>query len=243
VRELSCGYDYELDESEDGTLVMSGLRMNHCAVVEQGRAGNARILDAAPRESFETMCGRYLGRDPMQVTKERATRHVANDEDLDPMLEDEDTMAKRNAKDEDPQLTRLLEMLAKLIAKLESGQTEDKAYDPDLILPDGHTNAPKDRPRNPIPAADSAEENTARRFEANAKQYLGKPVVVGQPRKLTRDEDASKRRSIDRRASASNIGDDFERNSRAARDWMTSDKKTETFEEALSRCRRELLGR
>src|SRR5215472_14258077 len=72
LRELSCGYEYTLDEGPRGEFVMRNLRGNHVAVVPNGRAGSqVRILDAAPQESYEAMAAQYLGRDPKQVAAER----------------------------------------------------------------------------------------------------------------------------------------------------------------------------
>lgn len=44
-KELSCGYDCDIDES-DGEFRQVNIRGNHVALCEHGRAGNARIIDS-----------------------------------------------------------------------------------------------------------------------------------------------------------------------------------------------------
>jgi len=46
LRDLSCGYSYEMDRLRDGTYVMRNIRLNHVAVVESGRAGTTQIMDS-----------------------------------------------------------------------------------------------------------------------------------------------------------------------------------------------------
>ena len=67
LRELSCGYDYNL-ALQDGQLIQKDIRGNHVAVVPRGRAGaEARINDAAPEvtstaptRSYNVSKGNYL---------------------------------------------------------------------------------------------------------------------------------------------------------------------------------------
>lgn len=44
--DLSCGYDCDI-EDVDGKLKVTNIRGNHVALCEEGRAGNARIIDSA----------------------------------------------------------------------------------------------------------------------------------------------------------------------------------------------------
>lgn len=48
-KELSCGYDCDIDES-DGEFRQINIRGNHVALCEHGRAGNARIIDSVKDE-------------------------------------------------------------------------------------------------------------------------------------------------------------------------------------------------
>ena len=49
-REISCGYDYNMDDS-DGKLTQRQIRGNHVAIVDRGRAGHrVCIKDSAPNE-------------------------------------------------------------------------------------------------------------------------------------------------------------------------------------------------
>lgn len=48
-KELSCGYDCDIDES-DGEFRQINIRGNHVALCEHGRAGNARIIDSIKDE-------------------------------------------------------------------------------------------------------------------------------------------------------------------------------------------------
>lgn len=45
--DLSCGYDCSILKDNNGGYYQSGIRGNHVALCEQGRAGNARIIDTA----------------------------------------------------------------------------------------------------------------------------------------------------------------------------------------------------
>jgi Uncharacterized protein conserved in bacteria (DUF2213) len=53
LRQLSLGYNYDLAEGQQG-LEMRNLICNHCAIVAQGRAGNATIVDTVPAMPFES---------------------------------------------------------------------------------------------------------------------------------------------------------------------------------------------
>lgn len=45
MRELSLGYDGDVEKDENGELIQKNIRVNHLAIVKRGRAGNALILD------------------------------------------------------------------------------------------------------------------------------------------------------------------------------------------------------
>ena len=46
VRDLSCGYRYDLVQLSNGDWAQTNIRGNHIAVVEEGRAGTSKIMDA-----------------------------------------------------------------------------------------------------------------------------------------------------------------------------------------------------
>jgi hypothetical protein len=63
TRELSCGYNYRLESSDDGTYEMRDLVANHLAVVPTGRAGPmCAILDHALEQGRPCSCPRELSR-------------------------------------------------------------------------------------------------------------------------------------------------------------------------------------
>ena len=85
LREVSCGYEYRLVETEDG-LEMKNLLGNHVAVVPTGRAGHdVRIMDAVHHESFDSMVKRFLGRNPNLVKAENDRRTQDRNRTGEPM--------------------------------------------------------------------------------------------------------------------------------------------------------------
>jgi hypothetical protein len=49
IRDISCGYTYDLQRLDSGTFIQTDIRINHVAVVPQGRAGaDVAIKDSAP---------------------------------------------------------------------------------------------------------------------------------------------------------------------------------------------------
>lgn len=178
LRELSLGYTYELVEGPRG-LQMENLVCNHCALVAQGRAGNAQIVDstpAVPAPSFEQMCALRLGRNPLAVQRELAsasrTRQAQDNEpdDLAPLLTklasgeddgDEDKIPMPKTKDEDEsvsaRLDRLLALLEKVIARrstedLSTAEPGDNREKPDTFtdLISVETLPKSERGRNPV---------------------------------------------------------------------------------------------
>ena len=92
-RQLSVGYEYDLEQSSDGSLEMRDLIANHVALVARGRAGNAMIVDGE-----------------MHLPPEGGvTFSETEDEDLFPMTKTKDT--EPNAR-----LDRLCTLLEKLLA-------------------------------------------------------------------------------------------------------------------------------
>lgn len=53
-RQISCGYEVEYDEAQDGTLTQKNIRGNHVALVPEGRAGaRAAIMDTKKTSAAE----------------------------------------------------------------------------------------------------------------------------------------------------------------------------------------------
>ena len=64
-REVSIGYRLYLLKDAKGRYVQRNLIVNHCAIVEHGRGGTTKILDAAPAPLVRTladMAAEFLGR-------------------------------------------------------------------------------------------------------------------------------------------------------------------------------------
>ncbi len=162
VRDLSCGYTFELDEGpEPDTRPMRKLRRHPSPAGVEAPAQTTNSGDSPAPESFETVCARYRGKDPASVERGKQPHASARANDtrtvrLNSEVE-EDNMAK-NVKDErDSKIDRLLDLLERLLAKQaadgdEPVEDESSRADPDLISPEA------DRPVNPIPGADEALE-------------------------------------------------------------------------------------
>ena len=50
VRDLSCGFVYNLVQLSNGDWAQTDLRVNHVAVCEEGRAGTSRIMDSVEKD-------------------------------------------------------------------------------------------------------------------------------------------------------------------------------------------------
>ena len=58
-REISCGYECDYVQNEDGTYSQKKIRGNHVAVVERGRAGKrAAILDSDKKKRRKSRKGK-----------------------------------------------------------------------------------------------------------------------------------------------------------------------------------------
>jgi hypothetical protein len=159
-RQLSVGYRYKLEQGADGGLEMRNLIANHVALVEQGRAGNAQIMDAALSwgggVNEETILPGGEGDEPMS---EGARKAVAiDDEDQiqegkshqeliseQVKTEDEDyIMAKTQDEETSSALCERVDKLCALLEQLLSRKAADETLVPVASLPKG------DRPENPI---------------------------------------------------------------------------------------------
>jgi hypothetical protein len=61
VRDLSCGYTYDLVQLSNGDWAQTNIRINHVAVVESGRAGTSKIQDSKS-EGDDDMDGQKIDR-------------------------------------------------------------------------------------------------------------------------------------------------------------------------------------
>ena len=64
-REVSCGYDCEYTQDDDGKIYQRAIRGNHVAVVDNGRAGHR----VAIKDSAESVKSRREKRNPMEKNK------------------------------------------------------------------------------------------------------------------------------------------------------------------------------
>ena len=155
-REVSCGYECDYVQDEDGSYSQKNIRGNHIAVVDRGRAGKrAAILDSNtiqkpaenPPERKVTMKEHLLnllamatnGRTPEEVSQIVRDTAAALDEDAPPAKEEstEESPKEEPAKDsgafnvdslDDAALDGLLE---KLLARKAAKEPAEKAAEAD----------------------------------------------------------------------------------------------------------------
>ena len=106
-REISCGYECEYVQGEDGAYSQKNIRGNHIAVVDRGRAGKrTAILDSQinqpvvdPPERKETMKSKFLELFGL-AAKDRSPEEIARMAQDASSVMDEDTPSDSSAKDE-----------------------------------------------------------------------------------------------------------------------------------------------
>ena len=136
-REISCGYDYNMDDS-DGQYTQRQIRGNHVAIVDRGRAGHrVCIKDSAPNE-------RRKGKSMRAKILSKMFASYAKDEEVTPeevadaaeeiqaiAVEKPENTAPESVKDEempvttpasDDRLDKIIEMLGRLLGE---GQDEE----------------------------------------------------------------------------------------------------------------------
>lgn len=101
-RELSLGYDTNLEQDETGRWVMKNIRGNHLALVDSGRAGCATIRDSAKKieNSIGGTCMKLFGKPAS------ASRHRLYDEDIvkvEELREDDDDIELEELSTEEPE--------------------------------------------------------------------------------------------------------------------------------------------
>lgn len=101
-RELSLGYDTNLEQDESGRWVMKNIRGNHLALVDSGRAGCATIRDSAGKLKNS------IGGTNMKLFGKTApvARHRLYDEDIvkvEELVEDDDDIQLEELPAEEPQ--------------------------------------------------------------------------------------------------------------------------------------------
>ena len=151
-REISCGYECQYTQEEDGTYSQKNIRGNHIAVVERGRAGKrAAILDSntikpaeEPPERKGTMKSKFLeffglaakDRSPEEIAQMAQDASLAMDEDTPsnfPTKEEKEEPAKDEGGKEkgfesidDEALDGLLEKLMARKAAKEAAAKEEE---------------------------------------------------------------------------------------------------------------------
>lgn len=101
-RELSLGYDTNLEQDKDGRWVMKNIRGNHLALVDSGRAGCATIRDSAKKiqNSIGGTCMKLFGKTTP------VSRHRLYDEDIvkvEELKEDDDDIELEELPVEEPE--------------------------------------------------------------------------------------------------------------------------------------------
>lgn len=154
-RQLSVGYKYKLAQGEDGRLQMTNLVANHLALVEQGRAGNAQIMDSALSwgggVNAETILPGGEGDEPMSAGARKAVaidEPMSHEELINELIpdesEDEIPMPKTKTQTDEDDLGARVDRLCALIEQLLSRKAADDALVPVATLPKS------ERGENPI---------------------------------------------------------------------------------------------
>lgn len=183
-REISCGYNYELVPSGDGTYEQRSIRGNHVAVVTTGRAGKeVRINDAAVSSRKDRIVNLslhdmgqffagFLGRKAIDAVENDPVANAENaseEEKKRAAKRNEDAEMKHGAECDcaDCKDKRAGDKKAKDAKKMKDAETEEekekakkKSEDDDIgemsdsELIPVETLPPGDRPQNPITGAD-----------------------------------------------------------------------------------------
>lgn len=141
-RQVSCGYECDYSENEDGTYTQSNIRGNHVAVVELGRAGSkAAIMDSNITKPKKAERKTTMSKQSTFMKLFGMAANGKNDEELTQLAMDaadalEETKAEPKAepetepevKDEDP-VAALEAKVADLATKIEAltaPKTEDE---------------------------------------------------------------------------------------------------------------------
>lgn len=156
-REVSCGYECDYKENEDGTYSQIDIRGNHVAVVEAGRAGNRVSIKDSKNNKLEgekkvskkvkipqkkgpvtnilTALGfkhYVVDAEPDEISNTLdqlvEERGTGEDEEIEETKEDKEE--KTESKDEDPEIAKLTQQvseLSNLVGKLIANQNKEKA--------------------------------------------------------------------------------------------------------------------
>jgi hypothetical protein len=148
MREVSCGYSYRLEPTEDGNLQQVDIRGNHLAIVPKGRAGKeASIQDhAAPvrtRKVPMSIFKHILGLGLQQYAKDAEPEKIADamkecavdaDPEQEPKKQDEPTQVAEPEKTEDAAdpMAEIRDALKSIGDRLDKLEQPEKAADDDL---------------------------------------------------------------------------------------------------------------
>lgn len=134
-REISCGYNYVLDE-EDGKLTQRQIRGNHIAIVDKGRAGHrVCIKDSAPainerrnqkmaKKNHSKILAKMLAKWAVDADPEELEEAVDAIEDITTEEVETPVPAPEETKDEDPMIQKILDRLDAIEAKLGAADEE-----------------------------------------------------------------------------------------------------------------------
>jgi hypothetical protein len=233
TRDLSCGYEYEVDDGpEPGTYSMRNIRMNHVAIVPRGRSGTSKILDADGE---------------LHLPPTGGVEFETEDEDLFP----EDNMVKTKTKDEGGQVQRLCLLLEKLLGKLSEASTADDTQPTDLI-PVVEL-AESERGKNPVVDAlrairpfIQASGNRAAIDSFNTAMMAAKKGNIGPAERLIAacdrlESESSFQQAVDRRRREM-LGEKTEETHDVRHHAQDRRSSTETYQETIDRTRRKLLS-
>jgi hypothetical protein len=128
-RQVSCGYECDYSENEDGTYTQSNIRGNHVAVVELGRAGSkAAIMDSNITKPKKAERKTTMSKQSTFMKLFGMAANGKNDEELtqlamdaaDALEETAEVSEEDKAKDEDPiaELTARVDSIADALGKL-----------------------------------------------------------------------------------------------------------------------------
>ena len=160
VRDISCGYIFNMSRTEDGTIVMTRILGNHIAVVPKGRAGpEISIRDAATVDS-ESRPKPELGKDKHMAEKTK-------DNFLGRMLK---LLAATDAEPED------LEKVAKMAEKDAEAEVLEKKKAEDAKAFEGKETAEEERKEEEDKAKKAKDEAEAEKGEAELHPDLKKHI-------------------------------------------------------------------
>lgn len=136
--DLSCGYDCDIKDDDKGGYMQTNIRGNHVALCEQGRAGNARIVDSRQIDVRLRDEDRQL--EVYRLCKQNNWYTSGNIEDYDNMLDNADvwSVEKIAMNIANHSHEGYSSILAKLKSKLKDSIDEDEIDFYDSVTKDNY---------------------------------------------------------------------------------------------------------